>query len=253
MPDTAFTLPAARWPDVEAGPRRLLVVPLGSLEQHGPHLPLDTDTRIAVAVAARACSGRAGVAVAPPIAIGASGEHADFPGTLSIGTEALRLVLVELGRHASLHWPAMLLVNGHGGNAPAITGALKVLRDEGRQCHAWHAAVRSAPPPGGGIGAGTRDGRPPFVVDAHAGRVETSIMLALAPDDVRFDLAVAGETRPIATMMPELRAYGTRHVSPNGVLGDPAGASAAEGELLLAQLTAALGETLTALLAPLGD
>ena len=109
-------LSTAHWPDVEAAARRLLVVPVGSLEQHGAHLPLDTDTRIAAAVAERACAGRAGVGLAPAIAIGASGEHADFPGTLSIGHVALSTLLVELGRHASLHWPTMLLVNGHGGN-----------------------------------------------------------------------------------------------------------------------------------------
>jgi len=84
-----FELAGACWPDVEHTLRRLLLVPVGSLEQHGPHLPLDTDTRIAVAVARRACAGRAGVALAPAFCVGASGEHADFPGTLSIGTEAL--------------------------------------------------------------------------------------------------------------------------------------------------------------------
>jgi mycofactocin precursor peptide peptidase len=257
---TAVTLATARWPEVAAGPRRLLVVPLGSLEQHGPHLPLDTDTRIAVAVATRACAGRPGIGVAPPIAIGASGEHADFPGTLSIGTQALTLVLVELGRHASVHWHAMLLVNGHGGNVPAISDALRLLRAEGRQCHAWHAGVRSDPPAGPAAdaagrqpGAGGRDTRPPFAVDAHAGRVETSIMLALAPNDVRLAAAAPGDTRPLAEIMPELRTHGTRHVSPNGVLGDPTGASAAEGERLLAQLTTALEKTLASLLATPDD
>jgi creatinine amidohydrolase len=214
---------------VEARPRRLLVVPLGSLEQHGPHLPLDTDTRIAVAVAGRACAGRAGVGLAPPVTIGASGEHADFPGTLSIGTSALSLLLVELGRHASLHWPAMLLVNGHGGNAPAVADALRQLRAEGRQCHVWHAGLSS--------------------MDAHAGRAETSIMLALAPGDVRADAAAPGETRPIADIMPDLRARGVRAVSPNGVLGDPSGACALEGEQLLGQLVASLNQTLGTLLA----
>jgi mycofactocin precursor peptide peptidase len=224
-----FTLATAHWPDVAAGPRRLLVVPLGSLEQHGPHLPMDTDTRIAAAVASRACHGRAGVGLAPPIAIGASGEHADFPGTLSIGTVALSTLLVELGRHASLHWPATLLVNGHGGNVPAITDAATRLRDEERECHVWHAGL-----PGG---------------DAHAGRTETSLMLALAPAEVLLGRAAAGETRPLASIMPALRAGGVRAVSANGVLGDPSGASAAEGARLLDLLAASLNETLDKLLA----
>ena len=228
-PGASAELASARWPEVEAGPRRLLVVPLGSLEQHGPHLPMDTDTRIACAVASRACAGRSGVRLAPPVAIGASGEHAGFPGTLSIGTAALSALLVELGRHASLHWPAMLLVNGHGGNVPAITGAVKQLRFEGRQCHVWNAGVAGS--------------------DAHAGRAETSVMLALAPSEVRLDQAAPGETRPLAALLPELRAHGVRKVSPNGVLGDPSGASAAEGATLLGMLVAGLNETLDKLLA----
>jgi creatinine amidohydrolase len=227
-----YALSVARWPEVEAGPRRLLVVPVGSLEQHGPHLPLDTDTRIAVAVAARACAGRAGVGLAPAIAIGASGEHAAFPGTLSIGSAALATVLVELGRHASLHWPAMLLVNGHGGNVTAIREAERKLSGEGRGCNVWHAAVRTEH-------AGN---------DAHAGRTETSLMLALAPGDVRLDRAAPGETRPLADILPELRAHGVRPVSQNGVLGDPSGASATEGERLLGQLVAALGQIMNGLL-----
>ena len=213
---------------MEAGPRRLLVVPLGSLEQHGPHLPLDTDTRIAVAVAARACAGRAGTGLAPAVPIGASGEHADFAGTLSIGTVALTLLLVELGRHASLHWPAMLLVNGHGGNAAAIADATRQLRAEGRNCHVWHAGLAGS--------------------DAHAGRMETSMMLALAPGDVRLPAAEPGETRPLAEIMPALRAGGVRAVSPNGVLGDPTGACAQEGERLLGRLVTGLTETLDTLL-----
>ena len=228
-------LSPAHWPDIEAQSRRVLVVPVGSLEQHGPHLPLDTDTRIAVAVAERACAGRAGTGLAPAIAIGASGEHADFPGTLSIGIVAMSTLLVELGRHASLHWPTMLLVNGHGGNAAAISDALGKLTAEGRDCHVWHAGIR----PPMLAAAGIR-----LVPDAHAGRVETSIMLALKPGDVRLEAAVPGEPRPLALIMADLRTHGVRPVSPNGVLGNPAGASAAEGERLLALLVADLIATL---------
>jgi creatinine amidohydrolase len=213
----------------------VLVVPVGSLEQHGAHLPLDTDTRIAAAVAERACAGREGVGLAPAIAIGASGEHADFPGTLSIGHVALSTLLVDLGRHASLYWPVMLLVNGHGGNADAIADALAKLRAEGRDSHVWHAGVR----PSMLAAAGLR-----LLPDAHAGRVETSILLALAPGDVRLDAAAPGETRPLTEIMSDLRTSGVRQVSPNGVLGDPAGASAAEGETLLALLVADLTATL---------
>ena len=235
VPPSVFELAEAQWPTVEQGPRRLLVVPAGSLEQHGPHLPLDTDTRIAVAAARRACAGRAGVALAPAIGIGASGEHADFPGTLSIGIVAMSTLLVELGRHASLHWPTMLLVNGHGGNAAAISDALGKLTAEGRDCHVWHAGIRPPMLAAGGIR---------LVPDAHAGRVETSIMLALKPGDVRLEAAVPGETRPLALIMADLRTHGVRPVSPNGVLGNPTGASAAEGERLLALLIADLTATL---------
>jgi creatinine amidohydrolase len=178
------------------------------------------------------------VGLAPPVTIGASGEHAAFAGTLSIGTQALALLLVELGRHASLHWPAMLLVNGHGGNAPAVHAAARQLRAEGRDCHAWHAGLSQDQLAAAGLDAG--------VADPHAGRFETSLLLALAPGLVRLDLAACGDTRPLAEILPALRSYGVRAVSPGGVLGDPSGASADEGHQLLGLLVASLGAAIEA-------
>jgi creatinine amidohydrolase len=204
-----------------------VLVPLGSLEQHGPHLPLDTDTRIAVAVAGRAADGRDGVMVAPPVAFGASGEHAAFPGTLSIGTQALTDLLVELGRDAARDWDALLLVNGHGGNRDGVEAALSRLQAEGRRAAVFHVS-----PPGG---------------DAHAGRAETSLLLHLAPAAVRVELAEPGERAPVGTLIDRLRHEGVRAVSPNGVLGDPAGATAEEGERLLSELVRACTRALDAL------
>jgi mycofactocin precursor peptide peptidase len=200
------------WTEVGGGPT--VLVPVGSLEQHGPHLPLDTDTRIAAAVARRAADGDPALLLAPPLGYGASGEHEGFAGTVSIGHEALRAVLVELGRSASRWAPRVLFVNGHGGNLPTVPAAVAQLRHEGRDA-AWSGCVV----PGG---------------DAHAGRTETAILLALDPAAVRVEAIEPGNTAPLAELLPVLVRGGTAAASPNGVLGDPRGATAAEGEDLLA-------------------
>jgi mycofactocin precursor peptide peptidase len=210
------------WPEV---PAATVLVPLGALEQHGPHLPLDTDARIAAAVAGRAAADDPALLVAPVMAYGASGEHEGFPGTLSIGHEALRAVLVELGRSAFRWASRLVFVNGHGGNVPTVPGAVAQLRHEGRDA-VWSPCV---------VAGG----------DAHAGRTETSILLALDPDAVRMDAAEPGSTAPLAELLPALRAGGVAAVSPNGVLGDPTGADAVDGERLLAEMTAALRTRLT--------
>jgi mycofactocin system creatininase family protein len=205
-----------------------VLVPLGSLEQHGPHLPLDTDTRIAVAVADAAAAARADAAVAPPVTFGASGEHGAFPGTLSIGTAALAQLLVELGRDVARHWGALLLVNGHGGNHDAVADALRRLQLEGRPSAAFHVAA---------VGS-----------DAHAGRAETAMLLSLESGLVRSRLAEAGDRRPLSELLERLRTVGIREVSPNGVLGDPRGATASEGRRMLAELIAGCRAALDGLL-----
>ena len=194
----------------------VVLVPLGSTEQHGPHLPLDTDTRIARALAERvaAAAPTGSVLVAPAVAYGASGEHQGFPGTLSIGQAALESVLVELGRSAGSDYRLVVFVNGHGGNAEALARAMATLRGEDRPVRSWSPTLTAG--------------------DSHAGRVETSVLLALAPELVRRDRAEAGATEPLGELMARLRAGGLRAVTANGVLGDPTGASAEEGEGLLA-------------------
>ena len=208
------------WPAVAEMPPRIVLVPVGSCEQHGPHLPLDTDTRIAVAVAERVAAPRADVVVAPAVAYGASGEHQGFVGTLSIGTAALRTVLVELGRSA---FPAgepgafasLVFVNGHGGNHEALREAVDALVGEGRPVTAWWPSITGG--------------------DAHAGRTETSLLLAIAGDAVGPERPV-GATEPLQELLGSLRSGGVAAVASNGVLGDATGASLEEGEALLAAL-----------------
>lgn len=219
-------LDALRWPEVAArAPATVLAVPVGSTEQHGRHLPLGTDSVVAVALAERLAAARPDILVAPGLPYGSAGEHAAFPGTLSIGAAALELVLVELVRSADA-FAGVVLVSGHGGNAAPLAAAVGALRSEGRAVLGWSPRVRGG--------------------DAHAGRIETSLLLALSPAAVRLDLAEPGDVRPLASVMRELRRGGVAAVSPNGVLGDPAGASAQEGQRLLADLATDLITTVEA-------
>jgi creatinine amidohydrolase len=230
-------LAGMRWPEVEPV---VVLVPVGSLEQHGPALGLGTDALVASQVTRRAASVLAGLSglseppdseqefvVAPTVPYGASGEHEDFPGTISIGLDALHHLLVELGRSACRWARGVVLVNGHGGNVAALVSAVSQLREEGRAV-AWTSCR-------------ARD------IDAHAGRAETSLMLALAPETVATDRLAPGCTEPVRSLMPRLRSEGVRAVSPSGVLGDPTTATAQAGKRILAEMVDRLVAELSAL------
>jgi len=199
----------------------VLVVPLGSTEQHGPHLPLSTDTDIAVALCRRLAAARQDVLIAPPVAYGSSGEHAGFAGTLSIGQEAIELLVLELGRSACETFEHLLFVSAHGGNAAPLARAVARLRAESRDVATFE---------------------PRWDGDPHAGHTETSLQLWLRPATVRRERSEQGDLRPLTELLPLLRAGGLKAVTPNGILGDPSGASAAEGRQLLDAVAAALIE-----------
>jgi mycofactocin precursor peptide peptidase len=196
-----------------------LLIPLGSTEQHGPHLPLDTDTRIATAVARAAAAliddGREWL-VAPAIACGASGEHQSFTGTISIGTEALTAVLVEYARSAACWAQRLVFVNGHGGNVAALGRAASILRTEGRQVGWCPCTIANG--------------------DAHAGHTETSVLLHISPNDVLTDRRLAGNGAPLAELLPAMRRGGVAAVSRTGVLGDPTTATAAAGSRIFGEM-----------------
>jgi creatinine amidohydrolase len=179
-------------------------------------LPLDTDTQIAQYLCAQAAQHDNRILIAPSLTISASGEHAGFPGTLSIGTDALTQVLVEIVRSAD--WcNGVVFVNGHGGNADAVAAAMRTLTGEQRNVASWWPRIELG--------------------DAHAGASETSMMLAINPEQVNMAKVEVGSTKPIGEISAQLRSGGVRAVSANGVLGDPTTATSEHGHSLLSQLT----------------
>jgi len=216
------------WPELEAplaGGARTAVVPLGSTEQHGPHLPFATDTLVADALAERFCARVPAAQRLPALPIGCASEHLGFPGTLSLAPETLAAVLEDLVRSLDRHgFERVAIFSAHGGNAGLLRSAGARLA-----AAASRAQVLLL---GGGAGvsealfaAAAREGVAPAAAGHHAGELETSLLLALAPGEVRSERVEAGLTAlppdPQTLFYPDLRAN-----APNGVVGDPRGARA---------------------------
>jgi len=223
----------ARMTSPEAGERMaacdVALLPTGAIEQHGPHLTVDTDfwhaERLCREVAL-AC-GEPYPVVLPGIPFGVSYHHDDFPGTLSVSAETLSRYVTEVGRSAARQGVRKLvIVNGHGGNAPALqTAAQKIHRktgvfvcvDTGETSDADVDAI-----------AETRG-------DIHAGEIETSEALHLRPDDVRGELPGLSVPRFALEALDEGGERWvpwfarTSRLSPEGVLGDPSRATADKG------------------------
>ena len=210
-----------------------VMIPLGALEQHGPHLPLDTDALIAEAVADRAARRTGECVVSPCIPVGASSHHLAFPGTASLSDKTLRSVLVEVIQTLLGHgFRGAYLVTGHAGNVGAMAAVMAELNPADRSrvvsFDDWPAqreAVHQV--------AEARLNMDRELVGTHGGHFETSIMLAIAPDRVDMPSAVAGHIGPAASASAKLRSEGMAALSPVGVIGDPRGATADAGELYL--------------------
>jgi creatinine amidohydrolase len=220
----------------------VVVLPLGATEQHGPHLPLFTDTCIAVEVLGRALErlpDEAPVYALPPLWCGKSNEHVGFAGTLSLSAETLLRVLMEIGTElyrSGLR--RLVLLNGHGGQPQIVEIVARDLRARFPDFCVFPLFVWSVPNATADLltARECRDG-------LHAGRAETSLMLALEPSAVRLDAAVAEyppEDCGALSAEGRLRyAWLTQDLSGSGVIGDPIGASTAEGEAILASLVEA--------------
>ena len=218
----------------------LLVLPLGAHEHHGPHLPFETDTIIADAVADRlvAALGTEPVTVLPAEPVGYSREHMDFGGTRTLRYDEAVERWCAIGERAARRGlRRMMLLNAHGGNAPLMSVVAQELR-----VRANLLCVTTS---------WTRHGNPASVVGSdekafgiHGGDIETSLMLAVAPE--RVDMAAARRHDSLQRRLAErhelLRAYGPhafgwtmRDLSPTGVAGDASAATREKGERLLAE------------------
>lgn len=220
------------------GPDSVLVVPTGAMEHHGPHLPLITDSLIAESVATAAIARAAGSGLdvwqLPTLTYTKSDEHSWASGTMWVSASTLLSTLADIGRSVAAT-PARRLVflNGHGGNTALLGVALREIRR-------LHGLLTFSMPAGMQIaGAGGGDEPDEHGLGIHAGYGETSLVLHLRPDLV--DMSRARRTVPTHIAgMTHLGFNGTtaqfgwlsNDFGPDGVIGDPTGASAAAGEVL---------------------
>ncbi|MEV6740573.1 creatininase family protein [Streptomyces sp. NPDC051104] len=212
--------------------RQVAVLPVGSFEQHGPYLPLATDTLVACAIA-RELAAAYPVHLLPPVTISCSHEHAAWPGTVSISSVTLHAVVRDIA--ASLERSgvgALVLVNGHGGNY--VLG--NVVQEGNAVRDSSGSGVRMAlfPAPEDWEAARERAGvRTSLLSDMHAGEIETSILLHCHPELVR----PGHETTDfIADDRRHLLTLGMSAYTESGVIGRPSLASADKGKQLLATL-----------------
>ena len=222
------------WPEMNAAiaQKKVVLLPTGSTEQHGPHMPLDTDVFLTESVcleAGRRAADR--VLVLPPISYGLNLHHIDFPGTIHIEPEVFIAFCLNITKSVAYHgFEKILLVNGHGSNGPLVD---LVARKTTLATHSLCAAVSYLAL---ALEAFATVQETPVI--AHADEIETSLYLHLAPERVRMDLAapgsdVVGQYLSSDSTSPFVRFndYWGRWTQ-RGVHGDPTAATAAKGEIV---------------------
>ena len=224
--------------------RTVAVLPVGAIEQHGPHLPVAVDALVAEAVAERALArlpAEVPALLLPLLPVGKSNEHIDYWGTLTLSAETLMRLWLEVGESvARAGVRKLIFLNSHGGQPQVMEIVARELRVRRRMlciaCSWWHMGL----PEGLFDAQEVRHG-------VHGGDIETSIMLALQPDLVRMERAenfrpVTLDTEPHFERLRYLGGpaigWQAQDLHPAGVAGDATRATAEKGEALLAHVTA---------------
>jgi len=233
-------------------PGAVAILPTAAIEQHGPHLPLGVDALIGQGLLSRALGllpAECPVYVAPPILVGKSAEHADFPGTLTLTTRTFSaLVRAQIEQLYRLGFRRIAVWNTHGGNSAVLVPLLRELQTL----------------PGlrlGMVAHGFKPAQTPLETELgfHAGEWETSLMLELASALVRrakalrhyparFEAKTVGELRPVGAALTF--GWRTRDLAPDGVLGDATLATPEKGEAWSSAAARALADRLLALSQP---
>ena len=230
--DRTHVLGELTWPDAARRFKEvdIALLPVGAIEQHGPHLPLDTDAYDAEYLARRVaeqCKNPKPL-VFPLIPYGVSYHHDDFSGTISIGNDTLARLTYEVGMSAARNGiTKLVIINGHGGNAPALHFAAQMIN---RDAHIF-TCVDSGDTSDADIEAMAETQN-----DVHAGEIETSTSLATRPELVRMDQAKRSVPRFTSRYLDfssrrSVDWYArTSRISKQGVMGDPTKATREKGE-----------------------
>lgn len=229
------------WPKAEEAlvAADFCVLPCGALEQHGFHLPLDTDSLIAarlLALVTERLNGQISLLSLPILSYGHSPEHLGFPGTVSLPKEILSGLVTAVARSLARHGTKrLLLLNTHGGNEAVLHSILRNIRDE-----------TSLVPYLFNLYESVTVRRHSAELDLHAGEVETSLMLYLEPQKVREGSCLPHQERS-GLGISDLRLHmpwRAEEFSPTGVIGDPQSADAQRGQAILEEVSAELAELL---------
>lgn len=240
------------WKQVDALPREstLLILPTAAIEQHGHHLPLATDTlsnNLLLGKALELVPAELPIYALPPICYGKSNEHIGYPGTLSVSANTFVAVIRDLGASiAAGGFKKLALYNSHGGNTSLVDVMARDLRAEfGLRTFSLFGS------PGANFDNVNLQER---TYGFHAGEIETAYLLYATPDLVHKDLYtshyIARVDKP-ELLKPEGSnanfAWLTRDIAPSGVMGDPAAATAENGEKWVNEAAHKIAEILIAM------